>query len=793
MRSPRHIWNWWDVDHLLTRHGRFATLLICSLAVGIGLSTIVFVVFDRIMVTRLPYPEPDQVVFLPGVPVRHTQLGIQVLPGLLRLPVFVRLGMYREGALNLSDGPEPIRIAAAAVDSGFFEVLGTQPVIGRTFVAAEENQRVAVVSSHLWHHVLGRSALDRPSISLNSRTFTVIGVMPSTFQFPLRSQVWVPPLADLQVGGTAYQPEVLGRIVNRTSMLQVASDVSQALATEYGLAAGPKVQLVPLKDRIAAVSTAELRLVAVLTVCILCATWINGSVLWASRLLHSARDIALKRALGAQSSQLAKGPMMAATVAAVIAGVIGLVAGIFGLRALPTFIQDMAAESLGETNGRLLLIWLCLVAATVVMSNGLVFYVTRRIGAGPIVGRTVSATSISRGIQRWLAIVQATLATFLIACMIGVAGILHGRASIDLGFNGRNAFIFGLSLPASRYPTTAATHDFLERLAERLRQMPGIAATGAIDLVPGERNVTAAMKVRAAAVDGQTAEASSLGPLLGATPGYFSAIGIRTVAGRVFEPDDWARRPRVLIASETAARRLASVPAALVGRSVVGPDAERFEIIGVVADVRAMGPKSSISGELYQPLRQADLPSSLALVVAGMNERVPIVGIVRNAARELDPQIPLYDVRSVDNLKWSFLRPEITALIVGVLFAVGGIGLCMVGLFSMLSYMVTERSGEIGIRMALGATRGQIGAHVLAIAVRLAASGAAIGSGLVIAVFQFLSRSLPSGYRPPPDALFWAGLIVIVCGCVAALAPCRQAVTIDPSELLRRGRQERPW
>ena len=790
---------------LVRRRPAFAALTIATLALGIGASTAVFTIADRVLLRPLPYPEPARIVAPTPVTVGFAA-SVFIAPEFLALREFSAMGMYGSGGLNLGDRPSPRRARAAAVNSGFFDVLGVRPLAGRTFTTDDDRgQKVIVLGFDLWRHAFAgdRAILER-TIPVNGQPFRVIGIMPRGFSFPERSEVWLPPLADRQVTGAVYSPQVFARLARGVSPAQAVAALSRAIeersashaqhmVSPFGTkpqmtrAASPTVT--PLQATLSRGARPTLAMLVIIVAVLLVAACANVAGLLLSRLRTRERELLVRSALGAQRLRLVQQLAIESTVVSAAGAVAGLALGFWAVRlfvaAVPSFVPDIAIDGLDlrffAVGGFVSL--LC--AAAFALGPAIT------VSAAPASRFVNDAAGGGRPSRRFagvLIVLQVAAALLLLAATSASTSSVLKLMRTDLGFSNDRTVVFDLTLPQTRY-RGAAIGGFVEQLEERIGTLPGVVNVGTTNFALGSNRRMIAMPLwlegepdAVSSPDGRQAFAIRLA----ASPGYFEAMGIPFVAGRSFTSADRKGSPPVVILSESAARILKSNVADLIGKGLALDPRTRAEIVGVVRSVRLYGPHANRSTlEAYEPIAQSNQLAALTLAIDSTASTDTVVAAAKQSLAELDSSLPLYNVQQLADVRATFVRTErVTAALSG-LFALCALMLSGIGLYGVLAQLVTQRTREIGIRMALGADRRRLQSSVVAVGLRLAVIGIIVGAIGARLTFRVAARFVPQLEMPDAGSLVAAVLILLAVAGAAAWLPARRASAVDPVCALR--------
>jgi predicted permease len=791
---------------LIARQPAFTALAIGTLTAGIAASTAIFTLADRVLLRPLPFADADRIVAFATA----GRESIDVSDDVARLAQFRAVATHAAGGMNLGDDPSAVRVRAGAVSSAFFDVLGVSPLLGRVFSRDDAGDaRVAIVSFDAWRRYFSSdpAVLER-TIRLNSRSYSVIGVMPRGFAFPQRADVWIPAKADHDLNRTSVRPTAIARLAQGVTVIEAAHALTaakQARARRYDeRASAQPVVVTSLRDDLAGPFRPTVLLLAALVGLLLVITCANVAGLLLSRLRVRERELLVRKALGASRGRLVRQLVAECFVMTTAGATLGLALALWAIgfveSTVPAFAPDLTPAGV---DARFFVTGVAVALAVgVVLSLGPVVAASRT----PVAAMT-RETSGSAGIRRrWLGtglvIGQVAAAAILLAAASAALLTVARLTRIDLGFNNGTAVIFDLTLPTSRYDGPVAVAQFIARAETRLAGLPGVRHVGATSLAPGGAGVSSAAILRLAEnahdpdpirrPNGTLSvgfQPGPLAPLIAASPGYFEAMGIRLIAGRAFTPADGAKSPPVVILTESAARALASDVRTLVGRQFALGDRpwRPAEIVGIAADARLLGLRdvSHVMGLVYQPATQNIPRGTLSIAVDAGRDSTGVIPAVRTVLRGIDPELPPYNISQVDDLHARFLVTERLTLGLTSAFAAMAVALCAIGLYGVLAQVVSQRTREIGIRMALGADRRALRRSVVFHGLRLATMGVAAGALTAGVASRAAAAVIPSLDRPDALVIAADAALLLLIAALAAWIPARRASAVDPMLALR--------
>jgi predicted permease len=814
----------------LRRSPAFTTAAVSTLAIGIGSSTAIFAVVDSVLLRPLPYGHPDRLVGawhqLP--PLTMERAG-QTSATYFTYKRFARsidgIAAYQQGAENVADpagGGEPQRLRSALITANLIPLLQVSPRLGRSFTDAEDlpnGPSVAIISEGLWHTRFGatRDVLGR-MIQINNVSHQIVGVMPASFRFPdARTEIWLPLALDPRdpnSGGFNYtgivrlRPGVRIGDAQRdfATVLPRVVDVSPNVAPGVPMQmlldqAKPRPVLTPLQDDVVGSIAKTLWMVAVTAALVLLVACANVANLLLVRADGRQRELTVRAALGAGRARVMAYFVTEAAVLAAIAGALGLAVATFAIRALvragPAELPRLAEVTMDGT----VIIFTLAVAAVVALacsaipalrfSDVALSTTLREGGRGGTTGR---AGQRLRGL---LVAAQIALALVVLAGSALLLRSFQRLHAVRPGFDPEQVATLWLSLPTARYPDDSAVVRFYAGLVDRVAALPGVRAVGLSSRIPlvSEGEDTSPIW----AEDDLSAATKLPPPQLFTTidGGYFRTMGIPVLAGRTFDRLDGRQRGDEAIVSRGTAELFWHDP---TGARAVGkrfrtlPNGSWFTVVGVVENARDTALHAPPSPTVYFPEVVVpnrvftNLERTMALVVRthfGGPTSVAITRAVQQTAHELDPTLPLFNVRTMSEVvRASTARLSFTMLILGVAAAVTLL-LGAIGLYGVVAYVVGMRTREFGVRIALGAVPRDVATMVTRQGIAITVVG--IGGGL--AIFATVSRFLRSFlYGVAPWDPLTLGAVTLVLLAIAALAswiPARKAARLDPMQALR--------
>ena len=782
---------------------RFSAFVILVLALGIGANTAIFSAIDTAFLKPLPFASADRLVSIAGL---ELPLDLATRPKSFATmddftadsTVFAEVAAYASGGLNLTaGGAEPERVKIAYVTSRFFATLGKQAAVGRTPAPdeyAKGGPPTVVISHGVWQREFGGRNVVNRTLELNGKGYRIVGVMPADFGFPGRTEVWIPlalPFGlDIMSAFRNFVPSVfISRLAPAATVAQAAqhADVIRKRYRTIKPGDDPVSRLVrPLQATLVGdrqTSLIVLGASAALLLLIACANVMN---LLLSRAAARRRELAIRVVLGATRLRITRQLVVESLLLAATGAAIAVVAARFAVRILSaTLPPNLADVSPPGVDGRVLAFTMLVALAT-----SLVFGVAPAFGASRTdLGEAMKSAGAGGGGTRRraagargggaLVVAEVSLAVML---LVGAGLMLESLDALlrtDSGFRPERVVTGRLVFSETRYPNPAAKAVFFTRVLERLRATPGISSAAAVSALPMEGVGNIGLRVAPADAPEDTTR-MGLGLYLMATPGYFATMGVPLRGQDLPALSDTAHR--VAVINQSLAHALWPDREA-VGRQLLLGE-ERRTVIGVVGDIRTRRLDETPDGQLYLPM--SEQPQAYASIVAkGSGQPPAMLAALREAVHATDPMEPLYSMATMNDVIETTVAPRRTNTMLLALFGSLAVVLAAVGVFAVLSYGVEQRRREIGVRVALGAQRGDVIRLVVRQGVALAGVGALIGLIAAFVLSRFVTSMLYA--VSPRDPLVFAGAaaLLAVVALLATFGPAMRATGVDPLTTLR--------
>jgi putative ABC transport system permease protein len=793
---------------MLAKSPAFTFIAVLTLALAIGANTAMFSVVDAVLLRPLPYPHSEQLVQVFGT--QRTLAEAPTSPANFlewrtENQVFSRIATWIGQGFNLSGTDKPERVVGARVSTDMFQLLGVQPSLGRDFTAEEDGDggnRVVILSYEFWQHrFAGDPNAVGQTITLSDQSYTVIGVMPRGFAFPSpRAQIWTPMAfnaAERATRDTNYI-DVVARLKPGVSLEQAQAKmtaVAQSQAQRYPETnVGIGIKVVSLQEHMVGNARPMLVVLFGAVVFVLLIACANVANLLLARATARHREMAIRGALGASRSRVVRLLLTESFLLAIVGGALGLLLAIWSLDLLvslkPANLPRLAEIGVNRT--------VFLFTAAVSVITGVLF------GLAP--AWNVSKTDLNEGLkeggrsgsdgprrQRMRALLVISEVALSLVLLIGAGLMIRSFArllAVDPGFKTDHVLTAFVSLPVAKYSEREAQVAFFDRLLDRLRNVPGVTAAGVVTDIPlyGGSSTGFDVDRRPAALPGQRA----MTDYRMINPDYFAAMGMRILKGRAFSSHDTETAPGVVIINETLASRYFAGEDPIGQRlNLSGGPKDLREIVGVVADVRNYGLDAEVKPEVYVPFLQsapgylAGMTSALTIVVRSTIEPTALTATLREQVEALDKDQPVSAIKTMElYLTDSMAQRRFNMLLLAV-FAGLALVLAAVGIYGVIAYTVTQRTHEMGIRIALGARGGDILRLVFSNAMATTVIGIFIGLGAAFGLTRLLQSLLYQVTATDPLVFAAIPLLLLAVAAMATYFPARRAMKVDPITALR--------
>jgi predicted permease len=798
---------------MLVKSPSFAAIAILTLALGIGANTVLFSVVNGVLLNPLPYPNSGQLVALYGKTTGFDRAPI-AYPNFLDwkrdTQTLASIALYHNEDYNFTGRDEAERVSGYMISADFLSTLGVKPLLGRTF-RPEDDQLgaapVAILGGGFWEREFGAPPdIVGKSITLNGTSYTIVGVIPSTFTFYSQYRdVYIPigqwndpTFRDRRI---VHSSGMIGRLKPDVTVAQAQADmenIAQNLAVAYPQAdTGVDASLVSMKeDMVGNVQPLLLVLLGAVGFLLLIAC-ANVANLLLARSMGRSREFAVRVALGASHMRIIRQLLTESVLLAGLGGVLGLLFAFWGARAvLGTLPGTLPRASEISLDSRVLLF-----TFGVSLFGGILFGLAPALKASRMNLQEIlresgrGLTGARHRVQGAFVAVEVALALVL---LVGAGLMVRSLAAlwrVNPGFNPSHAITFDLSLPASAETSAAETRARLRQFDEKMYSVPGVQAVSVtLGSRPMIHNSTEAFWI-----DGQPKPANdndmAQAMFYLAESGFDQAMGITMQRGRFITPDDNELSPVVIVIDDVFARMYFPHEDPIGKRVNLALFGKKAEVVGVVGHVKQWGldadSKSVIEAQFYYPFMQ--LPEKLmplgatrvAVVLRAKGDSTAVMGPVRRAVKEIDPREVVYNVKTMDEVVSNSLAARRLSMILLSVFAALALVLACVGIYGVISYLVGQRTYEIGVRMALGAQPGDVSRLIIGHGVRMALIGVAIGAVAALGLTRLMASQLFGVGAHDPLTFAGVAMLLIMVAVVACYIPARRAMKVDPVIALR--------
>lgn len=782
---------------MLAKNPGFTAIAVATLALGIGANTAIFSVVNGVLLRPLPYKDPGRLVTFFAPSARNFDETSPMAGWTENSKTLENIAVYEQGEINISGGGSPEHMFAAEVSEHFFTLFGIPPLLGRTFLSEEEKTapaQVAVISHSLWQTRYGSDpGLVGESIALNGKPFTVIGIMPAGFEFPGATQAWIPLPArfeDEMFGGNTIVPYQVARLRPGISLEQATSELELIMHRNAHNWGDVKVALVPLHTRLVGeVRPALLLLLAAVGMVLLiaCADIVN---LLLARGASRFRELAVRSALGGSRARIVRQLLTESLLLSLLGGAVGLFGGWWAVNATKVLLPTrMPFTGNVKIDGWVLLFTFAVAVLTGVFSGLFpALHVLRRSLAesikesAPLLLPSFGWGAAQR-LRSFLGGAQVALALVL---LIGASLLIRSYAyllQLNPGLRPENLLTARLSLLEQKYSEPHATAAFVTEVLARAKALPGVTGAAFSNVLPVDVMGVAMLGVSA---EGSPAAKPEHAVYLSVSSDFFHTMGIPIQEGRHFSDDDQRGRTPVAIISQSLARRCWPLESA-IGRhfSLAGFGPKKlYEVVGVASDARLLGLTVAPRPTMYFPFLQH--PENTGYVVVRSNDDPgALVPALRNIVQSVDKSESISSFRTMDQLlSRSVSDVRFQTALLGI-FSGLALLLAIVGIYGVVSYSVSRRTHEVGIRMALGAQPSDVLRLLVGQEMVLTFAGAGVGVIAAFALAHVLSGFLYGVQPADPVTFVAAPLVLMAMAFLATYIPARRATKVDPMVALR--------
>jgi len=781
----------------------FTAVAVIALALGIGANTAIFSVVNAVLLRPLPYKEPERLVHVHRMqpPIQHAPISRpDYFEWENQQQVFQGIAAFFYRTYNLTGVDEAEKLAGARVTGSFFALFGVAPVAGRFFDESDDQpgaSRIAVISYGLWQRRLGGSSdVIGSTINLNGDSYAVVGVAPS-FQFPRSVDIWTPAdLAEEKTQRGSNYLKVIARLkdgVSRTQAQAQMNQIAAALAEKYPANdTSLTVAIVPMLENQVGEIRPVLWIMLGAVAFVLMIACANVANLLLARATARQKEFAIRSALGAGRWRIARQLLTESVLLALAGGAIGTLLSVWGIRVLvaaaPANIPRVKEISLDG--------WVLAFTLLISIATGIIFGLAPSFQLSTTElnetlkegGRGNAGMNPHRALlRRALVIAEIALSLVLLVSAGLLIESINHLAQVSPGFDPRGVLAADVSFP--RQPSTQKEDDqtparFLSAVEQRIAALPGVVAVGTINDLPvtGWSTINGDFNVEGRPRYNPGEEPVAEFRLV--TPNYFRAIGIPVLNGRELTEHDDQNAPKTIMINQAIADRIFPDENP-IGKRLIALDDKPHEIVGIVGNARQWGLERPSDPEIYFPFTQMNFTSESTLVVRTSVDPAALIDGVRSAAREVNNDAPVFRVRPMTDVMANSTAQQRFNTVLMSVFAVVALVMAAIGLYGVIAYSVTQRTHELGIRMALGASSGDVIKLVVGQGMLLASTGVVIGLGAAFALTRLLS-SLLFGVSPR-DPVTFAAIALILTGVAlgACFVPARRATRVDPMIALR--------
>jgi putative ABC transport system permease protein len=822
-----------DLRHgfrMLIKNPGFTLAAVMALALGIGANTAIFSVINVTLLSPLPFANPDQLVAAWTTnAARNSSRGLTAPPDFRAWKEqgqsFEQMGACYFRDFNVSTRDEPERVRGAVVTGNLFQLLGVKPALGRFFTAEDEEfgrHQVVLLSHGLWQRRFGADpGLIGQQVRLNAESYTVVGVMPpdSWLRQPKRkADLWVP--MSFEPGSNQntrnnYFLTVVGRLKPGVGMAKAQAEmdlVAGQLEREHKENKGLGVRLVSLAEDVVGDNRPTLLVLMGAVGFVLLIACANVANLLLARAAAREKETALRLALGATRGRLVRQWLTENMMISLTGGALGLALSYWGLHLIAALAPENLSRDALLTRGMSLDMDYRVLIFTMLLSvlTGVVFGLLPAVQASrPDVGKTLkdSARSTtggprSRRVRAALVVSEIALAfILLVGAGLMLRSFMHLQG-INPGFQPENLLTMQVALPDEKYKTDVQRTAFFQQAVERIKSLPGVQSVGATTSLP----LTNESWGKQFSIEGRTPPATldqvEAVEFRQITPDYFRAVGMTLVKGRAFNEHDTKDAPGVVIINEALARNFfpgedpvgkrvwMGPPESMLSPQLLPPGGRfpRATVVGVVNDVMSYGVNRPIEWEVFVPYAQGggNIPlTKLYVAVRTSSNPETLAAAVRNQVRAVDPDQPVADMRTMEQrLSDSLWQPRLNMMLLGV-FAAVAVLLAAIGIYGVVAYSVTQRTPEIGIRIALGARPADVLRLVLVQGALLALVGLGIGLAGAFALSRIMSNLIFGVSSTDPYVFGAVTLLLLLISLLGSFIPARRATRVDPMIALR--------
>jgi putative ABC transport system permease protein len=799
---------WQDLRYgvrMLRKNPGFSAVAVLTLALGIGANTAIFTVVNAVLLQPLPFHEPERLVrvWRSSAEEDRTALSFPDFADIrAQQTVFERMAAWRSSDYTLTGQGDPVNLSGLVVTAELFPMLGAAPQFGRGFTPEEDRagNRAVILGHSLWQNRFNSDPkVAGKTVTINSLSYNVAGVMPAEFKFPIQYDpvdLWVSLGADpLVTARGRLNYSVIGRLKPNVTAPQAEAAlrvIVDTLARQYTESSDfVSARVLPFHQEVVRDVRLGLLLMFGVVGCVLLIACANVANLLLQRATMRRKEIAIRAALGAGRWRILRQLLTESLLLALGGGVIGWLMAMW----LTKLLISLAPKGLPRAPESGLDARVLGFAVLASLATGVIFGLAPALQAAKmdlneaLKDGAKGGGARSNRFRNALIVIEVALALMLLVCSGLLLNSFLRLQRVDPGFDSHNVLTFRIGLPANGYSQQTQVASFYQELISRLEAAPGVKSVSAISHLPlGSRRGRTGFAIEGIATrpDNEVPYSTDFRAV---TPGYFKTMGMHLIKGRDFNPRDELRSTQVAIINESLARRYFPNQDPLGKRVMPGIQIDERpwmmrEIVGVVRDAKHVSLREEPPPYIYLPHRQFPRPG-MTLVVRASNDPKGLIGVVQKETHALDSELPVFEIRTLDQyLASSVAEPKFSAMLIG-LFAGLALILSCIGLYGVMSYAVAQRTRELGIRMALGAQRRDVLRLVIRQGIGLTLLGAAIGVAIAVALTRMMKSWLFGVSPTDPLTFAVAALLLTIVALLSCWVPARRAAKVDPITALR--------
>jgi putative ABC transport system permease protein len=784
----------------------FSLVAIIALALGIGANTAIFSVVNAVLLRPLPYKNPERLVRLLSVNAQSGTSGsafsyLNFTDYRAQNSTLDAITAFEGTNASLTGLENPEQINGVDASADLFRTLGVNPAMGRAFAAEDEvsgGTPVVVISHDMWERRFGsdKNILGR-QLTLNGKSRTIIGVLPAGFQFLFVNETpeYFVPLnskGEMEVQRGAAYLEVIGRLKSGASIEQAGVDlrsVASQIEQQYPKSnAGDSVKLMPAQEEMVGNLRRTLLVLLGAVAFVLLIACANVANLLLARASRRGREIALRAALGASRARIVRQLLTESLVLSFIGGIFGLLLSMWGIDLIGAFVPAGISRFSETTLDPGVLAFTCAAA----LLTGVLFGLAPALQMSRVDlnealkegGRSASEGRSHHRLRGLLVVCEVALSLLLLTGAGLLVKSFVNLRNTDPGFKPENVLTASISLPESKYPQDEQQSEFYKQLLDKARALPGATAAAAIMPLPLSDNAIDTSFY----VDERPDPGPGQRPIANArviTPDYLKVMGIPLLEGRAFDEHDNASAPKVMLINGTLAKRFFPGEDPVGKRLNAGLNHFSGEIVGIVGDVHHRSLETEPGPEYYVPFQQVPIAHMSIVVRTSFSDVSELSSPLRAVVQEIDRDLPLYQVRSMQSLVANSIARQRFSMALLALFAGVATALALVGIFSVMSFLVSQRTHEFGVRMALGAQTRDILRLVVRQGMALVLIGVVIGLTASFVITRVMSSMLFGVGTRDPLTLIAVPLALGAVALIACLVPAMRATRVDPVVALR--------